>query len=50
MIEAGWIFRGSWAIDTEMGSRLRAMNSAALASSATNLCDKCYIAVKPSKY
>jgi len=33
MIEAGWIITGSWPIDTEMGTRLRAMGSAALASS-----------------
>lgn len=33
MIEAGWTVTGSWPIDTEMGSRLRAMDSAALASS-----------------
>jgi putative DNA methylase len=33
MVDAGWIMTASWPIDTEMGSRLRAMNSAALASS-----------------
>ncbi|MEI6414713.1 MAG: DUF1156 domain-containing protein [Pseudomonadota bacterium] len=33
MINAGWIVTGSWPVDTECGSRLRAMNSAALASS-----------------
>lgn len=33
MIDAGWTMTASWPIDTEMGSRLRAMNSAALASS-----------------
>jgi putative DNA methylase len=33
MIAAGWTVTGSWPIDTEMGSRLRAMDSAALASS-----------------
>ena len=33
MINAGWTMTASWPIDTEMGSRLRAMNSAALASS-----------------
>ncbi|MCF3609727.1 DUF1156 domain-containing protein, partial [Planktothrix agardhii 1033] len=38
MINAGWIITGSWAIDTEMGSRLRAMNSAALASSVHLVC------------
>jgi len=38
MIDAGWTFTGSWPIDTEMGSRLRAMNSAALASSIHLVC------------
>lgn len=38
MIDAGWIFTGSWPIDTEMGSRLRAMDSAALASSIHLVC------------
>jgi putative DNA methylase len=38
MIDAGWIFTGSWTIDTEMGNRLRAMNSAALASSIHLVC------------
>ena len=38
MIDAGWIFTGSWAIDTERGNRLRAMNSAALASSVHLVC------------
>lgn len=38
MIDAGWIFTGSWPIDTEMGSRLRAMDSAALASSVHIVC------------
>jgi hypothetical protein len=33
MIEAGWIITGSWPIDTEMESRFRARDSAALASS-----------------
>ncbi len=33
LIDAGWIITASWPIDTEMGTRLRAMNSAALASS-----------------
>ena len=33
MIEAGWVVTGSWPIDTEMETRLRAMDSAALASS-----------------
>ncbi|MDQ1312660.1 MAG: putative methylase [Euryarchaeota archaeon] len=38
MINAGWTFTGSWPIDTEMGSRLRAMDSAALASSIHLVC------------
>ncbi|MEY2978987.1 MAG: hypothetical protein RLZZ435_3126 [Cyanobacteriota bacterium] len=38
MIEASWTITGSWPIDTEMGSRLRAMNSAALASSVHLVC------------
>ena len=33
MVDAGWTITASWPIDTEMGSHLRAMNSAALASS-----------------
>ncbi len=38
MIDAGWIITGSWPIDTEMGNRLRAMESAALASSVHLVC------------
>ncbi|MGA2326072.1 MAG: DUF1156 domain-containing protein [Bryobacteraceae bacterium] len=38
MIEAGWIVTGSWPIDTEMGTRLRAKDSAALASSVHIVC------------
>jgi adenine-specific DNA methylase len=38
MVDAGWTVTGSWPIDTEMGSRLRAMNSAALASSIHLVC------------
>lgn len=38
MINAGWTMTGSWPIDTEMGNRLRAMNSAALASSVHLVC------------
>lgn len=38
MIEAGWIMTGSWPIDTELGNRLRAMGSAALASSVHLVC------------
>ena len=38
MVDAGWIMTGSWPIDTEMGNRLRAMDSAALASSVHLVC------------
>jgi hypothetical protein len=38
LISAGWTVTGSWPIDTEMGTRLRAMNSAALASSVHLVC------------
>ncbi len=38
MVDAGWTMTGSWPIDTEMGSRLRAMDSAALASSIHLVC------------
>lgn len=38
MIDAGWIVTGSWPIDTEMGTRLRAMDSAVLASSVHLVC------------
>ena len=38
MIDAGWIVTGSWPIDTEMGNRLRAVDSAALASSVHLVC------------
>jgi len=38
MIHAGWIVTGSWPIDTEMGTRLRARDSAALASSVHIVC------------
>jgi len=33
ILDAGWVVTASWPIDTECGSRLRAMNSAALGSS-----------------
>lgn len=33
LIDAGWMITASWPVDTEMGSRLRAKNSAVLASS-----------------
>lgn len=38
VIDAGWMITASWPIDTEMGTRLRAMNSAALASSVHLVC------------
>lgn len=38
VIDAGWIIVGSWPIDTEMGSRLRAKKSAVLASSIHLVC------------
>ncbi|UEC42252.1 MAG: hypothetical protein METHAR1v1_470014 [Methanothrix sp.] len=38
LLDAGWIITASWPIDTEMGTRLRAMNSAALASSVHLIC------------
>ena len=37
-IDAGWTVTASWPIDTEMGSRLRAKNSAVLASSIHIVC------------
>jgi adenine-specific DNA methylase len=38
LIGSGWIITGSWPVDTEMGNRLRAQNSAALASSVHLVC------------
>ena len=38
MIEAGWVITASWPIDTERPGRLRANNSAALASSIHLVC------------
>lgn len=38
LISSGWVITGSWPIDTEMGNRLRAQNSAALASSVHLVC------------
>lgn len=38
MLSAGWIITASWPVDTECGSRLRAMDSAALASSVHLVC------------
>lgn len=38
MVDAGWTVTGSWPLDTEMGTRLRARDSAALASSVHLVC------------
>lgn len=38
VIDAGWIVVGSWPIDTEMETRLRALNSATLSSSIHLVC------------
>lgn len=38
MIRGGWTITGSWPITTEMGSRLRARDSAALATSVHLIC------------
>lgn len=38
MLDAGWVVTASWPIDTEMASRLRAHNSAVLASSVHLVC------------
>jgi adenine-specific DNA methylase len=38
VINAGWIVTASWPIDTELATRLRGMNSAALASSVHLVC------------
>jgi putative DNA methylase len=38
LIDAGWVVTASWPIDTEMGSRMRALNSAVLASSVHLVC------------
>ncbi len=38
LIQGGWTITGSWPIATEMGSRLRARDSAALATSVHLIC------------
>jgi adenine-specific DNA methylase len=38
LTSSGWVITGSWPIDTEMGNRLRARNSAVLASSVHLVC------------
>ena len=40
MIQAGLVVTASWPIDTEMGNRIRGMNSAALATSLWLVCRK----------
>ena len=45
MIKAGWTITASWPIATEMGSRLRAMDSAALATSIHLICRPRVVAV-----
>ena len=47
IIRAGFIVDGSWPIQTEMGTRQRAMNSAALASSLWIVCRKRALAARP---
>ena len=47
IIRAGFIVDGSWPIKTEMGTRQRAMNSAALASSLWIVCKKRPATAKP---
>src|SRR5574341_1757872 len=38
LLDAGWTVTGSWPLDTEMATRLRARDSAALASSVHIVC------------
>jgi putative DNA methylase len=38
ILDAGWVVTGSWPIDTELGTRVRAMKSAALGSSVHIVC------------
>lgn len=38
MLDAGWVVTASWPLDTELGNRMRAQNSAALASSVHLVC------------
>ncbi len=47
IIRAGFIVNGSWPIQTEMGTRQRAMNSAALASSLWIVCKKRPVTARP---
>lgn len=47
VIRAGFVVTGSWPIETEMGSRTRALSSAALASSVWLVCRKRPRAARP---
>jgi adenine-specific DNA methylase len=47
IIRAGFIVDGSWPIQTEMGNRMRGMNSAALSSSVWLVCKKRPITARP---
>jgi len=49
LVSSGWIVTASWPIDTEMGSRLRARNSATLASSVHLVCRPREKEDRPSK-
>ncbi len=47
IIRAGFIVDGSWPIQTEMGNRMRGLNSAALSSSVWLVCKKRLITARP---
>lgn len=47
IIRAGFIVDGSWPIQTEMGNRMRGMNSAALSSSVWLICKKRLVIARP---
>lgn len=47
IIRAGFIVDGSWPIQTEMGNRMRGMNSAALSSSVWLICRKRAATARP---
>ncbi len=47
IIRAGFVVTGSWPIQTEMGTRMRAMSSAALASSVWLVCRKRSATARP---
>lgn len=38
MLQAGWVITASWPVDTEMGTRMSALNSATLSSSVHLVC------------